>query len=374
MEVLSRPTVRSVTDGIVETKEQGIVVLSPADKRPFRRILYVDGYGGAAMWEKIKKGNMPPHHLRGCPELVRKGYEVALAEPLPDFYLYRNPFPHDLKLLNLVRHWLGHDGIVFCGHNVLYWLLFLRKLGLVRSQIVSNLWAREPLKFASAHSGILGLTRAGTEQAKKLAPRVKAAPLGWGADLSVYPRLPYRPESFFSCGIALRDFETMSRAAARVRHSIQVIYPGVSNDLMWPPNVQVVDGGRGWNTEEKKVTYDELLYKHYAKSAGSLIIVKRDPREYIACGFTELVEVMAMARPVILTRTGALPTEIDVEKAGCGLHVPPDDPGALAEAMDTLATDPKRAEAMGQKGRELVESYYNIERYANDLHKFFESL
>ena len=29
---------------------------------------------------------------------------------------------------------------------------------------------------------------------------------------------------------------------------------------------------------------------------------------------------------------------------------------------------------MGQKGRELIKRYYNIERYAEDLHKFFQSL
>ena len=62
-----------------------------------------------------------------------------------------------------------------------------------------------------------------------------------------------------------------------------------------------------------------------------LIILKNDPTQYTAVGFTELLEVMAMARPVILTRTGALPTEIDVEKAGCGLHVPPEDRRRLHE-------------------------------------------
>ena len=62
---------KTVNDGIAESKEDGLVVLSPADKSPFRRILYVDGYGGASMWNKIKKGEVPPHHLRGCLELVR---------------------------------------------------------------------------------------------------------------------------------------------------------------------------------------------------------------------------------------------------------------------------------------------------------------
>ena len=374
MEVLTKSHFRSVTDGIIESKEQGLIVLSPAARRPFRRIIYVDNYGGVAVWQKIKEGELPPHHLRGCLQLARMGYEVALAEGLPDFYLYRNPLPHDFKMLNLVRHWLGPQGIVFCGHNVLYWLLWLRRLGLIRCQIVSNLWAREPLNLASAHSGIVGLTRAAAEQAGKLAPKVRVAALGWGADLSVYPKLPYQPEAFLSCGIALRDFKTLSMAAAHCRQPIEVLCPGMLDGISWPSNVKVVDSGKGWNFENKRISYGQLLHKHYARSAGSLIILKRDDAQYVASGFTEIIEVMAMARPIIMTRTGGLPTEIDIEKAGCGILVPPEDPGALAEAIQTLGNDPERSEAMGKKGRELAERYYNVERYANDLHKFFESL
>jgi len=374
METPTYPTSRALTDGILESKEHGVVVLAPAGKLARRRIVYVDNYGGASVWEKIKKGDMPPHHLRGCLELVRMGYEVALAEPLPDFYLRRNAIPHDLKMLNLVKQWLGLNGVIFCGHNVLYWLLLLRKLGYIRCHIVSNLWAREPLNFASAHSGIIALTRAGAEQAAKLAPKVKVAPLGWGADLSIYPKLPYRPEAFFSCGIALRDFKTMSLAAARCKQSLEVICPGMPEGVSWPSNVNVIDSGKGWNFEKKRVSYDQLLHNYYGRSAGSLIILKKDPEEFTAVGFTEILEVMAMARPIIMTRTGALPTEIDVEKTGCGIFVPPEDSEALAEAIAVLGSDPKRAEVMGQKGRALVENYYNIDRYARDLHKFFEAL
>src|SRR5579862_5875760 len=139
IESLRNPQTKSVMDGIVESRLHGVAILSPAEKRPFRRLIYLDNYGGASMLEKIKTGDMAPQHLRGCLQLVRMGYEVALAEPLPDFYLHKNAFPHDFKLLKLVR-WAGKEGIVFCGHNVLYWLLFLRKLGLVRCDIVSNLW------------------------------------------------------------------------------------------------------------------------------------------------------------------------------------------------------------------------------------------
>jgi glycosyltransferase involved in cell wall biosynthesis len=112
----------------------------------------------------------------------------------------------------------------------------------------------------------------------------------------------------------------------------------------------------------------------YGRAAGSLIIVDDDPIEYTACGFTALIEAMAMSRPVILTRTSALKTEIDVEKTGCGFHVPPNNPEALADAINSMAADRGAAEEMGRNGRRLAERHYNIERYARDLHAFFESL
>ncbi|NBX05184.1 MAG: dTDP-4-dehydrorhamnose 3,5-epimerase, partial [Betaproteobacteria bacterium] len=41
------------------------------------------------------------------------------------------------------------------------------------------------------------------------------------------------------------------------------------------------------------------------------------------------IEALAMGRPVIVTRTGAIPAELDVEQAGCGVHIPASDPNAL---------------------------------------------
>ena len=105
---------------------------------------------------------------------------------------------------------------------------------------------------------------------------------------------------------------------------------------------------QGWNFEKSVVTFEELLREYYGGCAASLIILKADPLQKTAVGFTNLIEAMAMARPVIVTRTGALPTEIDVERAGIGLYVPPEDPQALADAITTLANDPDTARSMGQ--------------------------
>lgn len=369
------PSLTSFSDGIAERQEHGLVVLSPSRTRPIRRVLFVNCYGGKACWEKIKRGLLPPHHLWGCLELVRMGYEVALAEPLADLWvLMRRPSLHDLKLLRIALSWLGRDGILYCGHNFLYFIPLLRVLGVVRCHIVSLFYGREPLAFARAHSGIIAINGAAAEHARKVAPRAKVAHLGWGVDLDFFPRLAYKPQWFLSCGITCRDFATLSAAASRTRQPIRVICPELPVGLTWPSNVDLVDGGSGWNTDDKKVTYEGLLHSHYAHSSGSLIILENDPTELTGCGFTNLIEAMAMARPVIVTRTGALPTEIDVEEAGCGLFVPPEDPEALAHAIDSLGNDPIRAEAMGRRGRKLAEKSYNIERYARDLHNFFESL
>ncbi len=358
-----------VLEGIIEHRERGVTFLSPADVRPIRRVLYVNSYGGAAILESIKSGMLPSHHLWGCLELVKKGYEVALAEPLLDFYLHSNPLPRDLRWLSLVRSWLG-DGIVYCGHNVLYWLPFLRSVGAIRGRVVSLLFAREPLNIGRGHDGVIALTAAAAAQARILAPKAKVAHLGWGADLDSFPVQPYQPEWFLSCGVTHRDHHTLSAAASLTTRRIHVIARTLPRELSWPDNVALTTSSH-WSTG---ITHDELRFDQYRRCIASLIILKRDTREYTAVGMTNLLEAMALARPVVVTRTGALPTEVDVEAAGCGVFVPPDDPVALAEAMDSFVRNPERAREMGERGRRLCESHYNIARYANQLHEFFATL
>ena len=374
MEVTATTHIGLVTQGIVESTVRGLVVLSPANKRIHRRVLFTNAYGGAVLWKKVKLGLVPPHHLWGCLELVRMGYEVALAEALPDFYFNRNALPHDLRYISLIRNWLGSNGVVYCGHNVMYWIPLLKRLGFIRVPVVSLLYAREPLNHSEAHQGVIALNPAAAEHARKLAPHAKVANLAWGGDLDYFPILPYQAKWLLSCGITYRDHRTLAKAAAQSKVPIRLICSPRPAGIDWPTNVDVTDAGRQINIDDKPVSYEQLLNDYYANAAGSLIITGPDPAHNGACGFTNLIEAMAMGRPVILTRTGALATEIDVEKEQCGLHVPAEDPEALAIAMQRLLDNPAEAEAMGQAGRKLCESRYNIARYAKELHQFFESL
>lgn len=350
--------------------EFGLPVLVAREKGHGRRVMYTNSYGGRETLARIQAGLSSSNHLWGCIELARMGYEVALAEPLPDFCLRRNGLPHDFRLFKPMKQWLGNDGVLYCGHNVLYWAPLFKKLGYHRSRIVSLLFAREPLNQASGHDGVIALTPVALETAKQLAPLARHALLAWGCELGKYPRLDYNPVTFLSCGLTHRDHKTLYAASQKVDIPIKIIAPRMSKDLSWPPHVQTLTTGQHDDT----VRFQDLLREYYGTCIASLIILKYDPVAKTAVGFTNLIEAMAMARPVIVTRTGALPSQIDVEGEKCGLFVPAEDPNALAEAMIFLQRNPDKALAMGDAGRRLVERYYNMERYSHGLHDFFQQL
>ena len=204
-----------------------------------------------------------------------------------------------------------------------------------------------------------------------LAPQAKVVHLSWGVDLSFFPSLKYdRRWSWHA--VKLFVISKLWRLLLLSTLAIRVINTELPGGVQWPPNVRLFTGGRegSWET----VSYKDLLYEHYAGCSAALIILQKDPQERFAAGFTQLLEAMALAWPVIVTRTGALASEIDVEKEGCGLFVPPNDAVALANAMRRIADDPARAEAMGLAGRRLCETRYNIVRYADGLHQFFASI
>ena len=74
---------------------------------------------------------------------------------------------------------------------------------------------------------------------------------------------------------------------------------------------------------------------------------------------TVLLEAAACARPIVTTNT---PGCKDVVQHGInGLVVPPNDPEALAEALQRLILDPGLRGRMGAAGRQIV-----LEKYTND--------
>jgi glycosyltransferase involved in cell wall biosynthesis len=78
-----------------------------------------------------------------------------------------------------------------------------------------------------------------------------------------------------------------------------------------------------------------------------------------------LIEAMAASVPVVSVRGGGA-TEI-VQDEVTGLLVPPDDPRALAQAIDRLLLDQDLRARLGAAGRKRAESCYSIEAYVDGV-------
>lgn len=77
------------------------------------------------------------------------------------------------------------------------------------------------------------------------------------------------------------------------------------------------------------------------------------------CTPIAIMEAMASGLPVLATNVGALAEE--VEDGVTGLLVPTNDPGAIVEAVRSLANNPERLAAMGVAGRVQAERLFNGE-------------
>jgi glycosyltransferase involved in cell wall biosynthesis len=70
-----------------------------------------------------------------------------------------------------------------------------------------------------------------------------------------------------------------------------------------------------------------------------------------------LLEAMACRKPVVAARVGGVP-EVVIDGV-TGILVPPENVPALAEAVVRLLKDPGRMKAMGEAGRERVQSHFS---------------
>ena len=85
-----------------------------------------------------------------------------------------------------------------------------------------------------------------------------------------------------------------------------------------------------------------------------------------------LLEAMSLGKPVIATAVGG-PLEIVVSGV-TGQLVPPNNPAALATAIQQLVDDPSRRAEMGGQGRDRFEKYFTADRMGRETLDVYKAL
>lgn len=99
-------------------------------------------------------------------------------------------------------------------------------------------------------------------------------------------------------------------------------------------------------------------------ASARFMVVPLQDLDYDA-GVTAVVEAMAMAKAVIVTRSRG---QVDVLRDGeQGLYVPAADPRAMRSAIEHLLAHPGEADRMGRAGHALIKERHGLDAYTSRL-------
>jgi len=128
----------------------------------------------------------------------------------------------------------------------------------------------------------------------------------------------------------------------------------------------------GWKyVDEMGFLPREGVSKLLARTRIGLVVLHPEPN-YLRSRPVKLFEYMAAGVPVIASDFPDWRSIVD--GADCGLLVSPQDPQAIAEAIEFLLTHPDMAERMGQNGRDAVERLYVWEAEKEKLFALYNKL
>ena len=183
---------------------------------------------------------------------------------------------------------------------------------------------------------------------------------------------PSRPYVIFVGRITRqKGVPVLLRAAAALDPSAQlVLCAGAADTPALAEEVSTLVAGLQ-ATRSGVIWIPEMLPKPSVIALLTHALIFVCPSVYEPLGIVNL-EAMACSTAVVASRVGGIP---EVVSDGVnGLLVPPDDPAALADAMNALLRDPGRADAMGRAGRERAVAEFSWEAVAAQTAALYSEL
>ncbi len=351
------------------------------------KILVINNYPLDQVWEEVKRGEKPDNHLMGINYFQENGYELEII-PLKfhkklqklSTFLSRMPVPlGDLDVEWSVIKKLKTADIIYAACQESTWLLsYLRAMGFIKVPIVvvaHHLFLHGRLKnlrkffLKIAFSGtdvFPALTLQSVNEINQLSKNPdKSTLLVWGTDRHFYPNNNPVGNQILAVGRTGRDFETFGKGASLTGVDCQIICleENVTDAFDdFAPNVKVRIESRS-----QYMHYKEL--NPIMANARALAIPVYVTQSLV--GLTGIFDAIGMGKPLLMTRHPAI--DIDIEKEGFGIWIPPYDVEAWKDAILWITKNEEAAIKMGQKARLLAEKY-NSENSARQLMDVFERL
>jgi glycosyltransferase involved in cell wall biosynthesis len=223
-------------------------------------------------------------------------------------------------------------------------------------------------KRLSSHAGFLCLTPKAEKRFSQFAPSYY---LPWSIDLKLFDgkaaeACPKRP-FFLATGKTERDYKTLTEAANKVKADIRVIGPASLRPAVLPTNLHWTNTST--DPPDQAIDYPTIR-KWYAQCTGVCIPLSGDGDD--TCGYTNLLEGMAMSKPVLMTKSGCL--GLDPQAEGCGLWIRPKDSNDWAIKMNMLLEKPNLAVELGRKGRIIAEQKFSPKFFNKAVVNFLKKL
>lgn len=168
---------------------------------------------------------------------------------------------------------------------------------------------------------------------------------------------------------AIRGIREMVQACAMLRSPVRLALAGSFTDPVLERDMTLLPG---WRKIRAVGHLDRAGVSQVMASAFAGLVTLQPTASYRDALPVKMFEYMAAGIPVIASdfpRWRAI-----IEASDCGLCVDPQDPAAIAAAIDRLAQDPLLARRMGANGRRAIEQTYNWKNEAQKLVRFYADL
>ena len=296
--------------------------------------------------------------------------------------IFATTTPLTAGIPGIFARWLRRKPFVFEVRDL--WPELPRAMGVIRNPVV--LWAMSVLEWVSYRSAdrLIGLSPGIAEGIGRRGvshERIAMIPNGCDLDIFAAAAEPWRPDGvkdddllavFTGAHGIANGLDAVLDAAAelkrRERTDIKLVLIG---DGKLKPQLQARAEAEGLNN----VVFHPPVPK--AKLAGlmaaadvGLQILANVPAFYYGTSPNKFFDYIASGLPVLNNYPGWL-AEI-ITRSDCGYAVPPDDPGAFADALIHAADHPEERVRMGERSLQLARKEFDRDMLADEFVSWLE--